>query len=445
MQILIVDDEAIQRDLLGGFLEKQGYQVHTASNGREALTLFQSMPIPLVILDQRMPGLTGQEILQQMKALNPMVHAIMITAYGDVHTAVTVMKLEADDFLEKPVDLPMLLGKIRMIEQKLEVKADVEAVEASLEEIPLPLNIVAQSPAMKKVLSLVHRIAQSSWPVFIHGETGTGKELVARLVHILSPRSDNPFIDLNCSAIPENLFESELFGHEKGAFTGATNRHRGRFELADKGTLFLDEIGEMPLLLQPKLLRALQEQKVSRVGSESDISLDIRLVTACNRDLKQMCDAGRFRDDLYYRIKVLEIEVPPLRQHREDVPALVDFFIDRYATRKVRFAPETLDVLIKYPFPGNVRELEHVVQRTLTLASGTMILPEDLPNEIRHHQATTQGTLEERLEAVEKEMLLSALEESGWIQTAAADILGISERVLRYKMEKYGTRAFKNK
>jgi DNA-binding NtrC family response regulator len=445
MRILIVDDEAIQRDLLRGFLENQGYQVSTASNGKEALTLFQHEPVQLVILDQRMPGLTGKEVLQQMKAINPTARAVMITAYGDVDTAVAVMKLDADDFLEKPVDLPMLLEKVRQIEQMLIVEEDVAAVEASMDESPLPLKIVAQSPAMKKVLSLVRRVAISPWPILIQGETGTGKELVAQLIHLLSPRQDNPFIELNCAAIPENLFESELFGHEKGSFTGAVNRRRGRFELADTGTLFLDEIGEMPLVIQPKLLRALQEQQINRVGSEEGLSVNIRLVSASNRDLKQLCAESLFREDLYYRIKVLEIEIPPLRRHREDIPALVEFFMERYAGKNMRFAPEALDILIKYPFPGNVRELEHVVQRTVTLTRGQSIYPADLPEEIRHHQATTQGTLAERLESVEKEMLLSALEASDWVQTRAAELLGISERVLRYKIEKYGTKAFRRK
>ena len=437
MKILIVDDDFTQRELLRGFLDKKGYPTLTAANGHEALQLFQREQVQLVLLDHRMPGLAGGEVLERMKAVNPMVRAIMITAYGDVNTAVTVMKLGADEFLEKPVNLALLLENIQHLEKQMVVDEDVAVVEETVQEGPLPLKIIAESPAMKEVLSLSRRVAESPWSVLIQGETGTGKELVTRLIHLLSPRRDNPFITVNCASIPENLFESELFGHEKGAFTGAVRRRHGCFELANGGTLFLDELGEIPLILQSKLLRALEEKQIRRVGSEGEVPVDVRIVSATNRDLKHMVDEGQFREDFYYRIKVMEIKIPSLRQRREDIPALVDFFIKHYANRPVRLAQAALDVLIKYPFPGNVRELEHVIQRTVTLARGPVIRPTDLPEEIRHHQATTQGTLEERLEAVEREMLLSALEKRDWIQTQAAEILGISERVLRYKMRKY--------
>lgn len=437
MKILIVDDDFTQRELLRGFLDKKGYPTLTAANGHEALQLFQREQVQLVLLDHRMPGLAGGEVLEKMKAVNPMVRAIMMTAYGDVNTAVTVMKLGADEFLEKPVNLTLLLENIQHLEQQMVVDEDVAVVEETVQEGPLPLKIIAESPAMKEVLSLSRRVAESPWSVLIQGETGTGKELVTRLIHLLSPRRDNPFITVNCASIPENLFESELFGHEKGAFTGAVRRRHGCFELANGGTLFLDEIGEIPLILQSKLLRALEEKQIRRVGSEGAVPVDARIVSATNRDLKHMVDEGQFREDLYYRIKVMEIKIPSLRQRREDIPALVDFFLKHYANRPVRLAQAALDVLIKYPFPGNVRELEHVIQRTVTLARGPVIRPTDLPEEIRHHQATTQGTLEERLEAVEREMLLSALEKRDWVQTQAAEILGISERVLRYKMRKY--------
>ena len=441
MKILVVDDEAIQRDILSGFLEKQGYEVLTASDGPEALKIFGREPVHLVIIDHKMPGLTGDEVLGKMKAMNPMIRAIMITAYGNVNTAVTVMKLGAEEFFEKPVDLPILLEKIQQIEQQIAVDDDFTEVGEILDESPLPLKIIAGSPAMREVISLARRVAESSFSVLVQGETGTGKELIARLIHLLSSRRDNPFLELNCAAIPENLFESELFGHEKGAFTGAVNRRRGRFELAHGGSLFLDEIGEMPLSLQPKLLRALQEKRISRVGSETDINVDVRLIAATNRYLKKMCEEEKFREDLYFRIKVLEIEIPPLRNRREDIPTLVDFFMERYADPSVRLASEALDVLIKYPFPGNVRELENIIQRTVTLARGQLIRLADLPEEIRHHQTATQGTLGEGLEVLEQKMIISALEKNDWIQTKAAELLGISERVLRYKMKKYGIKA----
>ncbi len=440
MNILIVDDEEMQRELLKGFLKHQGYNVLTAKNGEEALKIFSSEPIQLVLLDQKMPGLKGEEVLERMKKENPLIRAIMITAYGDVDTAVSVMKLGADDFIEKPVDLTALLEKIENIERELEVEEDAEHVNSKIEEEPgpLPIKIVAQSRAMKEVLSMARRVAKAPWTVLIRGETGTGKELIARLIHLLSPRKNSPFIEVNCAAIPETLFESELFGHEKGAFTGATSMRKGRFELAHRGTLFLDEVGELPINLQPKLLRAIQEKKISRVGSERDIEIDVRLIAATNRDLKQMVENGQFREDLYYRLNVLEIEIPPLRQRKEDIPALVEFFLEKYKLGPIRFSPEAMDVIIKYPFPGNVRELEHIIQRTVTLARGPVIKPSDLPPELRRHQAETQGSLNERLEALEKEMILSALEKANWVQTKAAEQLGISERVLRYKMNKHG-------
>ena len=437
MKILIVDDESSQRDLLRGFLANQGYDVLTAADGEEACSLFSREPIQLAILDHRMPGLTGEEVLKKLKALNPMVHAIIITAYGNVDTAVTTIKLGADDFLEKPVDLSVLLQKIQQIEGQIVIEEDVASVNEAIETSTLPLKIVAQSPAMKRVLALARKIAQSSWTVLIGGETGTGKELLAHLIHLLSPRGDNAFIEVNCAAIPENLFESELFGHEKGSFTGAIGRRRGHFEIAHGGTLFLDEITEMPLVLQPKLLHVLQEKRFSRIGGEKPIDVDIRLISATNRNLKKMVEDGTFREDLYYRIKVLEVEIPPLRQRREDIPELIQLFLDRYSTQPIRFSLEAMDALVKYPYPGNVRELEHIVQRAITFARGQLIALPDLPEEVRHHQSTTQGTLAENLEAMEKEMLLDALEQSSWVQTRAAAFLGISERVLRYKMKKH--------
>ncbi len=438
MKILLVDDEQAQRELLKGFLENQGYEVLEAGDGDTAILTFKRHPVNLAILDQKMPGMSGDQVLAALKEINPRVRAIMITAYGAVDTAVKVMKLGADDFLEKPVDLSVLLEKIQSLDQDLMVEEDVQEVERAVEDAPLPLKIVAESRAMKELLSTVRRVADTPWSVLIRGETGTGKELLARLIHLLSPRQDQPFVEVNCAAIPETLFESELFGHEKGAFTGAVARRRGKFELADGGTIFLDEIGELPLPLQPKLLRALQEKKIMRVGGEKEITVDVRVVAATNRDLKGLAEDGRFREDLYYRLNVFEIEVPPLRMRREEIPALIESFTERYSARPVRFSHEAMDILIKYPYPGNIRELEHVIQRTCTLARGSVIRPMDLPAEIRQYQATHVGTLNERLDAVEREMILSALEKADGVQTRAAEMLGISERVLRYKMGKHG-------
>ncbi|MFH0729810.1 MAG: sigma-54 dependent transcriptional regulator [Pseudomonadota bacterium] len=437
MKILIVDDEPVQCDLLKGFLEKQGYELACAHTGMAALDLFQTRPFQLVILDHRMPEMTGDELLEKIKAIHPLIHAIMITAYGNVDTAVKVLKLGADDFLEKPVDLMMLLTKIRAIEQEVMVTVDVESVVQEIEKQALPLHLVGNSSGMREVLSLVRRVSPTPWNVLIHGESGTGKELIARLIHMMGPTVNGPLIVVNCGAIPENLFESELFGHEKGAFTGAATRRLGRFELAKGGTLFLDEIGELPLRLQPKLLRALQEKRITRVGGETEIDVDVRVLAATNRDLQQMIGEGAFREDLFYRLNVFGIDLPSLRHRKEDIPELVEFFLTRYRLRPIQFHPDALSLIMKYPFPGNVRELEHMVQRTVTLARGAVITDRDLPPEIRFHQVTNSGNLAERLEAVEREMLLSALEKNGWIQTRAAESLGISERVLRYKIRKH--------
>ena len=441
MKILIVDDDALQRELLQGFLEKQGYQVFSAEDGTEALRLFRRETIQLALLDHRMPGLTGDQLLAEIKTLNPQVRAIMITAYGAVDTAVRVMKLGADDFLEKPVDLLQLIEKIQRLEQDAAVIEDAAEVRREAEEAALPLPIIGDSPAMREVFSLARRVAETPWSVLISGETGTGKELIARLLHLLSPRSAAPFVEVNCAAIPESLFESELFGHQRGAFTGAAKQRRGRFELAQGGTLFLDEVGELPPPLQSKLLRALQEQRINRVGGEQEIAVNARVVAATNRDLRKMVEAGAFREDLFFRLNVFEIEIPPLRQRREDIPALVNLFVERYAPRPVRLAAETLDLLIKYSWPGNVRELEHLVQRSVTLARSSVLRPLDLPPEVRRLDAgdgLESGPLQERLDAVEKELLRSALEQADGVQTRAAEALGISERVLRYKMARHG-------
>jgi DNA-binding NtrC family response regulator len=440
MKILIADDDPMQRELLSGFLEKQGYRVLTAADGQEALTLFQKEPIQLALLDHRMPGLTGDQVLERIKSSNPLVRVILITAYGAVETAVKVMKLGADDFIEKPVDLTSLLDKIQRIEQTLAVADDVAEVAQAVAAGPLPLEVIGDSPALRDTLSLVRRVADSPWSVLIQGETGTGKELIARLIHLLGPTPATPFVEVNCAAIPENLFESELFGHEKGAFTGADRQHRGCFERAAGGTLFLDEVGELPPALQSKLLRALQEKRISRVGSERDIAVNVRVVAATNRDLRALCESGGFREDLFFRLNVLDIPVPPLRRRREDIPALVAHFVARDARRPIRLAPETLDILIRYDYPGNVRELEHIIQRSLTLTRGSLLQPTDLPEEVRRGAVLDQGLLQERLDTLERDLLLAALEETDWIQTRAADRLGISERVLRYKMVKYALR-----
>jgi len=440
MKILIVDDEKMQRTLLQGFLEKQGFPTLTAEGGKEALEIFELHPVQLVLIDYRMNDMNGDELLEKIKALSPLVKTIMITAHGSVNTAVKVMKLGVDDFFEKPVDLTDLLEKIRKIERELEVQTEAEKVSESIALEKLPVVIIGSSKKMQEVLSMVCRIAPTAWSVLVRGETGTGKELIARLIHLMSPRKDEPFIEVNCAAIPENLFESELFGHEKGAFTGASAMRRGRFELADRGTIFLDEVGELPLQLQAKLLRTLQEKKITRVGAEVDIEVDIRVLGATNRDLSKMVVDGLFREDLYFRLNVLELIVPPLRERREDIVELVNHFFQKYNFKEISFDHDAMAQLVKYDFPGNIRELENLIQRLSTLVRGRLIRFQDLPLIIREKQINT-GKLGDRLERVETEMLLAALEENDWVQTKAAGNLGISERVLRYKMNKAGIKS----
>lgn len=436
MNILIVDDEEMQRDMLRGFLDRQAHSVLSAASGREALEIFEQSAIDLVLLDLKMEGMGGDEVLARLKKKNPLVRVIMITAYASVDMAVKIMRLGADDFLEKPVDLRRLQEKIEAIADQLAVDQEAGEITAMLDE-ELPLQVIGEGPAMKELLSLVRRMARTPWTVLVRGETGTGKELIGRLLHLLSPRRSGPFVELNCAAVPENLFESELFGHEKGAFTGADSRRKGRFELAQGGSLFLDEVGELPLHLQAKLLRALQENRISRVGSEADIEVDVRVIAATNRDLKTMVEKGDFREDLFYRLNVLELEVPPLRRRKEDIPLLVDFFLEKYSFQPVTMNRQTLDVLVKYPWPGNIRELEHLIQRLVALTRSTTIVPGDLPREIRLGQESGTGDLGTRLDEVERRLIMDALERYDWVQTRAAEALGISERVLRYKMAKH--------
>ncbi|HDS16688.1 MAG TPA: sigma-54-dependent Fis family transcriptional regulator [Proteobacteria bacterium] len=441
MHILIIDDEADQRELLGGFLEKQGFTVSLAADGGAARAAVAERHIDLALLDHRLPDITGDGLLPVLQEINPLLKTIMITAYGEVETAVSVMRAGAVDFFEKPVDLRRLLQRLRELEQELLISLDVEEVNRILSrEQELPLKMVGKSPAMLNLLSLVRRAAPTPWTVLIRGETGTGKELIARLLHLLSPRKESPFIAVNCAAMPEHLVESELFGHEKGAFTSAAGRHRGHFEMAAGGTLLLDEIGELPLNTQAKLLRALQEKKINRVGGEKEIEVDIRLLAATNRDLGEMVAAGGFREDLFYRLKVIEVELPPLRQRREDIPQLVRELLQRHGLHGIEFAPEALSALARYGFPGNIRELEHIVQRCTTLARSSLIKLEDLPTEIRFPEKSNRNTLEARLFALEHRLLLEALENADWVQTRAADALGLSERVLRYKIGKHKIR-----
>lgn len=440
MRILVIDDEQDQRRMLCGFLKREGHLPLQAANGEQGIEVYRGEAVDLVLLDQKMPGMSGAETLARLHQINPLVKVIMITAHGAVDTAVDAMKLGALDFLEKPVDLRQLQQRLQEIAEQLLVEEDVQQLDEQTSERRLPFPVIGRSSSLRAVLSLLQRVAAHAWPVLLRGETGTGKELFARLVHGLSPRHQQPFVEVNCAAIPETLFESELFGHEKGAFTGADRIKPGRFEAAHQGALFLDEVGELPLLLQAKLLRALQEQRVQRVGSSQSRPVDVRIIAATNRNLQQMVQDGQFREDLYYRLNVFEVEIPPLRQRKEDIPDLVNFFLQKHKFTEREFSESAIDRLLKYEFPGNVRELEHIVQRATALCRGTRVQEQDLPAEVFRHQssATAGSNLKQRVAAFEVRMLEEALQEHDGVQVKAAEALGISERVLRYKLEKYG-------
>jgi DNA-binding NtrC family response regulator len=443
-RILVVDDEPAQRELVAGFLRKQGFEVALAGDGTDALGRFTREPFDLVLTDQRMPGLSGLELLDALRAVTPEAAVIVMTAYGTIETAVAAIKAGAADYLTKPLNLDELLHRIRTVRERQRLVAENRELRLALSERHRVEGIIGESGRMQEVLSLVHRVAGSEATVLIQGESGTGKELIAQAIHYASPRASGPLVKVNCAALPESLLESELFGHEKGAFTGAVAARQGRFELAHGGTLFLDEIGDLPLHLQVKLLRVLQAREFERVGASRPITVNVRLIAATHRDLAALVKAGRFRDDLYYRINVVTIVVPPLRERREDIPPLIDHFVRTFAegNRKpiAGLTREARDLLLRYDYPGNVRELENLIERAVVLTRDDVIGPADLPLTLQ--DATTEPAepagLTVAVEALERGMIREALARADGIQTRAAEALGISERVLRYKLRKYG-------
>lgn len=451
LDILIVEDESFQREMLRDFLVKEGHCVTEAESGERALCLLSGSSFDLVLLDFRMPGMNGLEVLQEVKRINPEIDAVIITAYGTIETAVAVMKAGARDYITKPIDLDelsILIGRIadhrRLVRENQILRQEVKARGVTSDTIRY------KSRKMAELMNLAGRIAASQATVLIQGETGTGKELLARLIHSLSPRADYPFIAVNCAAIPETLIESELFGHEKGAFTGAVQRRIGRFEQADGGTLFLDEIGELSLPVQVKLLRFLQEREFQRVGGERTLKADVRIVSATHQDLEARIKEGSFREDLFYRINVVTMKIPPLRERREDIPVLIDHFVKRFARdnrKKIDgVSREARDLLIRYDYPGNVRELENIIERAIVICRGSLLTLDDLPFQEAlcasgtetEGEESREGSLQYALETLERQMISDALEKAGFNQSQAAKLLGLSERMLRYKLKKYG-------
>lgn len=429
--ILIVDDEAAQRKLLGGFLTTLDYAVAEAPSAEDALAqLAQRLP-DLVLLDVRLPGMSGLAALAEIRRLAPELPVLLITAYADLREAVAAVKSGADDYLAKPIDLDELetviaemLGRSR------------RTATGRLPPFPPSMKVIGQSTAMRRVLETAAVVAASDAPVLILGESGVGKEVIAQLIHAWSPRADGPLVTANCAGWPDALIESELFGHTRGAYTGAGEARQGFFRAAHGGTLFLDEIGEMPLHLQPKLLRALESHKVTPLGSDVAIDCNTRLVAATNRDLAEAVAAGRFRDDLYYRINVVELIVPPLADRPDDVLPLARHFAAEFAQGPVRFSPQTTQCLLAYRWPGNVRELRNAVQRACLLSRGDVLLPEHLPPKVSAGNAAGAGVDEPRgrLSQVEQATILATLAECNGNRTHAARKLGISRRSLIYKI-----------
>ena len=443
--ILVVDDEPPQLELIGGFLKKQGFEVALAESGKVALQRFRQETFDLVLTDMRMPNLSGLDLVKAVRAVNPETAVIIMTAYGSIETAVDAIKAGATDYLTKPLNLDELLHRIENVREHQLLLSENRELREELRERHRIEGIIGESGRMQEVFSLVRRVASSEATVLIRGESGTGKELIAKAIHYASPRASGPLVKVNCAALPETLLESELFGHEKGAFTGAIANRKGRFEVASGGTILLDEIGDLPVHLQAKLLRVLQEREFERVGSSRPVPVDVRILAATHRDLEGLLKSGQFRDDLYYRLNVVTIVLPPLRERRQDLPLLMDHLLRVFAEKNGKkiqgFTLEAREALLRYDYPGNIRELENIIERASVITRNDVIGRADLPISIQEPEAEDEcddTNLSVVVERLERRLIKEALARSGGVQTRAAEHLGITERNLRYKLKKYG-------
>jgi two-component system response regulator AtoC len=447
-RVLVIDDEAGLRHTLLLILRDEGYQVQVAEDGEAGLRAAAAEDPDLILCDVRMPRLGGVEFLERYQASGGTALVVMMSAYGSIETAVEAMRRGAYDYISKPFNADEVILTLRKAEEREQLRREVARLRKEVGQLTAPEGVVGSSAGMREVLELASRVAPFPSTVLITGESGSGKEAIARTIHRSSPRVGRAFVAVNCGAIPENLLESELFGHEKGAFTGADRAREGVFEEADGGTLFLDEIGELPLSLQVKLLRAVQERSIRRVGGTGERAVDVRVLAATARDLIEEVKSGRFRDDLFYRINVVQIHVPPLRTRPEDIPLLAEHFLRLHARRLRIDAPEltrsVLPVLAAYPWPGNVRELENVLERALVL-SGGHITEEHLPTHVRNGKQLFEVrddeadlSVKRRLPALERTLIARALERCGGNRTRAAEILELSVRALSYKIQDYG-------
>jgi len=439
---LIIDDEPDIRELLDITLQRMNVNTCSAGTVGEAMALLEKQPFDLCLADMRLPDGNGIDIVHHIAATHPDMPVAMITAHGNMDTAVEALKAGAFDFVSKPVDLPVL-RKLVETALRLRTSGDKDTQEAS----PSENDLLGKSAAMRGIRGMIGKLARSQAPVFVSGESGTGKELASRLIHDKSPRSEKPFVAVNCGAIPGELMESELFGHVKGSFTGATHDKEGLFQAADGGTLLLDEVADLPLSMQVKLLRAIQEKRVRPVGSAQEIKIDVRLISASHKDINQMVANGEFRQDLFYRLHVIELIMPPLRDRREDIPVMLDHILSRVSNdtgiSKPRIEREALKALYEHDYPGNVRELENILERACALCEDGLIQASDLGlNSVYHHTETPQrqvnGDLEGYLAEVEREVIEQALATTHWNRTAAAKKLGLTLRSMRYRMEKLG-------
>jgi DNA-binding NtrC family response regulator len=443
-KILVIDDDVSLRRVLEYNLQEEGYEVSVAATGEEGLKQFEEQKPALVITDMKMPGMDGVQVLKAVKERSPDTLVIIITAFGTVDVAVEAMKAGAYDYITKPFNRDEIKLVVRKALQLSNLSEENRQLREELTERVDFRNIVGISGEMEKVFNVVRRVADTEATVIITGESGTGKELVAKAIHSLSSRRTAPFIPINCAAIPRDLLESELFGHVRGAFTGAIKDKEGKFQQADGGTLFLDEVGDLPLELQPKLLRALQEKVVEQVGGNRPQKLDVRVVAATNLDLEKAIAQGTFREDLFYRLSVIPVHLPPLRERKKDIPVLLKHFAAKHGGKNIAFARDALDALMMYPWPGNVRELENTVERVLIMRGGDTISLEELPEKIRGDRKSGTRLVVDlpeegySLEQLEREVVIEALERNNWNQSSAARFLRIPRHTLIYRMEKYG-------
>jgi two-component system, NtrC family, response regulator HydG len=453
-EILVVEDNDTMRLGIMETLRREDYSVFAFDNGVDALKKFECSNIPIAVLDLKMEPLNGIDVLKKMKVINSNVEVLMISAYGTVDDAVKAMKLGASDFLTKPFSPDELRIRIKNIREKIENEKRISELIAKQEELIEQKNLlneelgfdemIGNSPRIKEVFSLIDQVAEKDSTVLIQGESGTGKELAARAIHKKSKRADKSFVKVNCGALNDNLLESELFGHEKGAFTGAIKQKKGRFELADKGTLFLDEIGDISQAMQIKLLRVLQEGEFERVGGEETIKVNVRLISATNQDLQKLIMDGKFREDLFYRISVIPIKIPSLRERKEDIVPLAEHFLEKFSSlnKRKNINKEGLKLLLEYPWQGNIRELENLVERLCVISKepeiNSNLIAQHLSGIVHHNSNYKNLPLEDALFSFERNLIVQAMKEANGVKNRAAKILGISTSVLYYKLDKFG-------